>query len=363
MNAFTELKESVSADEKGFRSFLKEGKRVPKNLKESAIRRNLRFARRFEEFLADSRPRRTALDAAGSDARRFMRLLAKTEENTLENLMGLLRYSRFIDNRELELELLVTLDGGDVLDKLLDATEKHVGKAAYYEMFAGFRPPPLGTPHKRMPRFTQDFMGRLQKGTDRDTTRAVLLTGVHAGPPEAYADEIEMLRGSKDVDEYLAKRRQRMVDLLEDHRKNGTRFYTQEIDELCMEFVRGNPEVAGGVRKGDHIYQTKIPYMMKECLRERDQTKRRYYYCHCPLAREAIMTGEEMPQDFCYCSAGYEKRPYEVAFGLPVKTVVLKSVLWGDDVCRFRMEIPEKYRVKKRRKEPRAKGRTGRGRK
>lgn len=350
-------------DEKGFRAFLKEGKRVPENLKESAIRSSIRYSRRFEEFLDGSRPRRTVKDATSKDARRFIKQLAKTEENTLENLIGLLRYARFLDNRDLELELLVTLDGGDVLGKLMDAAKDSVGEAAYYEMFSGFRPPPLGTPHTKMPRFTKDFMKRIQDGTDRDTCRSVLLTGVHAGPPESYADEIEMLRGSKDVDEYLAKRRQEMIDLLEGHMRDGTLFFTQEIDGLCMEFVRNNPEVAGGVRKGNYIYETKIPYMMKECLRERDPKKRRYYYCHCPLAREAIMTGEEIPRDFCYCSAGYEKKPFEVAFGMPVKTVVLNSVLWGDDFCRFRMEIPEKYRVRKKRKKKPTRGRAGRARK
>jgi hypothetical protein len=354
---------SAVVDEKGFRAFLKEGKRVPENLKESAIRSSIRYSRRFEEFLDGSRPRRTVKDATSKDARRFIKQLAKTEENTLENLIGLLRYARFLDNRDLELELLVTLDGGDVLGKLMDAAKDSVGEAAYYEMFSGFRPPPLGTPHTKMPRFTKDFMKRIQDGTDRDTCRSVLLTGVHAGPPESYADEIEMLRGSKDVDEYLAKRRQEMIDLLEGHMRDGTLFFTQEIDGLCMEFVRNNPEVAGGVRKGNYIYETKIPYMMKECLRERDPKKRRYYYCHCPLAREAIMTGEEIPRDFCYCSAGYEKKPFEVAFGMPVKTVVLNSVLWGDDFCRFRMEIPEKYRVRKKRKKKPTRGRAGRARK
>lgn len=357
------VKESRDVDEKAFRAFLKEGRRIPKNLKESAIRRNIRYARRFEEFLGSSRPRKTMEDATGKDLRRFIRQLAKTKENTLDNLIGLVRYARFLDNRDLELELLVTLDGGDVLNRLLDATKDMVGEAAYYEMFSGFRPPPLGTPHTKMPSFTQDFMKRIQDGTDRETSRSVLLTGVHAGPPEAYTDETEMLRESRDVDEYLAKRRQKMTELLEGHMRDGTLFFTQEIDGLCMEFIRKNPEVAGGVRKGNYIYHTKIPYMMKECLRERDPKKRRYYYCHCPLAREAIMTGEEISRDFCYCSAGYEKRPFEVAFGMPVKTVVLNSVLWGDDFCRFRMEIPEKYRARKERKKKPARGRAGRVRK
>jgi len=334
-------------DEKGFRVFLKAGKRVPKNLKDDVIRDHIRLARQFEEFIRRKSPRRTFEDADWRDVRLFIKSLTKTKENTWDNLIGLLRYSRFADNKEVELELLIILDGGDVLGKLLNAAKDEVGVQKYAKMFAGFVPPPLGTPHEEMPKVTQDFMKRLERGTDTDTSRAILLTGVHAGPAEFYADEKVMLRKSKDVDEYLAKRRQKMIDLLEGHMKEGTLFFTQAIDKKSLDFVRKNPEVAGGVRKGIYIYQTKIPFMMIEYLREKDPTKRRHYACHCPLARESIMTGTKIPRDFCYCSAGYEKKPYEVAFGQPVKATVLKSVLWGDDVCRFRMKIPEKYRKPK----------------
>lgn len=335
-------------DEKGFRAFLKEGKRVPKGLKERVIRENMSIARRFEEYLARTSPPEPAEKASRHDVGRFIERALESEDRTVDRLLGLLRYARFVGNREIELELLVLLDGADVMAKLIAASEAHVGKGANDRIFAGFEPPPLGTPHKKMPRYTQDFMRRLKKGTDKETCKAILLTGVHAGPPEAYAEERRMLRESKDVDEYLARRRQRMIDLLAGHMKDGTLFYNQAIDQLSLDFVKGNPEVAGGVRKGGSIYHTRIPYMMKEYLREKDSTMRRYYYCHCPLARESILTGEKMDRDFCYCSAGYDKRPFDVAFGEPVKITILKSVLWGDDYCRSRMEIPEKYRTKRR---------------
>ena len=54
-----------------------------------------------------------------------------------------------------------------------------------------------------------------------------------------------------------------------------------------------------------------------------------------------------MSRNLCYCSAGYEKRPFDVAFGKSVKAEVKQSVLWGDPVCRFAIEIPEEHRVKK----------------
>jgi len=339
-------------DEKGFKAFLREGKRVPKGLKEDVIRKNVRMARRFEEYLKRRSRSRTFDKATQADAKSFIKHLMKTGENDWDGLLGLLRYARFADNRVVEVELLTALSGFHVLPRLLEEAKRIVGEGRYEAIFVGYEPPPLGTPPGSMPSFTQDFMERLFNGAGRETCREVLLTGVEAGPPEAYADEKKMLRASKDINEFLAKRRRRLVELLEEHMRDGTLFYTQPIDQRCIDFVRGNPEIAGGVRRGDSIYQTKIPYMMIEYLREKNPKMRRYYYCHCPLARESILTGEEISRDFCYCSAGFEKKPYEIAFGGPVKTTVLKSVLWGDDVCRFRMEIPEKYRKGTGRKRP-----------
>jgi hypothetical protein len=58
-------------------------------------------------------------------------------------------------------------------------------------------------------------------------------------------------------------------------------FYANEIDEEVVEYVRKNPEIMGGVRVGDVIYETKIPYMAKKFLHEKDEKMKRYYACHC----------------------------------------------------------------------------------
>jgi len=55
-----------------------------------------------------------------------------------------------------------------------------------------------------------------------------------------------------------------------------------------LDFVRSDPEMGGGRREGNVIYETKIPYMTKLYLAETDPKLKRYYACHCPWAREAI---------------------------------------------------------------------------
>jgi len=331
-------------DEQGFRKFIKEGKRVPKGLNERTVKSHVRMVEEFETFLRKNNPRRRFSDASMRDIKAFIKHLAKEDRNKFENLIGLLRYARYSGNEDAALALLVILDSGEILPTLGRSFKKKYGKRVHDKVLGGYEPPPIGTPAKLMPRATEEFMGRVESGIGEDATRDFLMFNCpHVSPPVHYAEERKMLRASKNIDEYLRKRRRKSVEELEGHMKNKTLFFTQEINQEVLDFVRSEPEIEGGVRKGNMIYFTKIPYMTIDYLREEDPKMKRYHYCHCPLAREAILTGETVSRNLCYCSAGYVKRPFEVAFGKNLRAEIKKSVLWGDSECRFAIEIPKEY--------------------
>jgi hypothetical protein len=83
--------------------------------------------------------------------------------------------------------------------------------------------------------------------------------------------------------------------------------------------------------------------MAKKYLHENNERMKRYYACHCTWVREAIKSGMEISPEFCNCSAGFEKRLWDVIFGRPVKADVLQTVLKGDTICRFAIHIPQEY--------------------
>jgi len=118
-------------------------------------------------------------------------------------------------------------------------------------------------------------------------------------------------------------------------------WFEQKITPEVLEFVKNNQEICTGVRLDNWIYLTKIPYAPSQYLEETDSTMKRYYACHCPLVRSSFLDKKiDIPDVFCYCSAGYEKLRFDVIFEEPVEVEVIESVLKGDIRCRFAIRIP-----------------------
>jgi hypothetical protein len=94
-------------------------------------------------------------------------------------------------------------------------------------------------------------------------------------------------------------------------------------------------------REGNVLYVTKIPFNPKGYDKAENSTEKRYSYCHCHLVKELIrQSDEKISPTFCCCGAGWYHSLWEGILGTPVKVDVLKSVLQGDDCCKFAIHIP-----------------------
>jgi site-specific recombinase XerD len=330
-------------DEEGFRDFCLKGERVKKGLSEKTIQAHIGIVKEFEAFLKKKNKNKDFTNATVRDLQNFVQYLIENEKNTWDNFLALLRYARFVNNEEVDVALQQLLDGSNVLEDLSHTVRQTVGESKHNRIFKGIKLPTLGTSSKDWSKITKKFMERLEAELDEKTCREILLSGPHAGPKEVYSEERKKFLESKGIDDFLRKRHKEFVDLLEKHMKEKTLFFNQEIDEEVLEYVRSNPTCQNGVREGDIIYVTKIPYMAKEYLYEKDKKMKRYYYCHCPWVREAIRSGMKISPNFCYCSAGFEKRPWDVIFDKPVRADVIETVLKGDLVCKFALHIPKEY--------------------
>ncbi|MCJ7634717.1 hypothetical protein MUP77_20290 [Candidatus Bathyarchaeota archaeon] len=153
---------------------------------------------------------------------------------------------------------------------------------------------------------------------------------------------------TKNLKKFLEGEHSLLVAELEEAMKSGRLWYEQEITPEVVEFVRGDQMIQNGVLEGNVVLKSKIPFAPAKWLQEKDPKMRRYYACHCQLARDRILTDNSKPlATFCHCSAGYEKLPLEVALGVPLEVEVLENVLEGGDRCRFAIKITRQFlRVK-----------------
>ena len=146
----------------------------------------------------------------------------------------------------------------------------------------------------------------------------------------------------KNIDAFLFAKRKEFIKQLEHHHKNGTLFFTQEITQEVLEHVTNDPYIETGVREEDKIIIHKIPHMAKEYLAETDDQKKRYFYCHCPWVKEALLADSKpIAPVFCNCSAGFYRAYWEIILAQPVEVEVLSSLLRGDQICSFAVTIPE----------------------
>jgi hypothetical protein len=327
-------------DETGFGEFLV----TKRKLNEKAIQTHIEMVKEAEAFLKKKSKTGDLNKATPRDLEGFVMLLMKDGRNTQENLIVLARYAYFTNNRQVVVALLELIDGNEVLQNLSDVVKKTVGARKHKEIFEGIELPPLGTHSREKPKITKKVMERLEAKLDEETCRNVLSGGLHGPiPEEVFLPERKKFQESKGLDDFLKKRHEEYVSELEEHMKNKTLYFTQEIDEEVVKYVRNTPTCQNGVREGDVIIVTKIPYMAKKYLHEKDPKKKRYYACHCSWVREAILSGLEVSPNFCYCSAGFEKRPWDIIFNQPVKADVIQTVLKGDPICKFAIHIPKQF--------------------
>jgi hypothetical protein len=117
------------------------------------------------------------------------------------------------------------------------------------------------------------------------------------------------------------------------------------VDKL-LEFIRSSPTWGGAPfykdPAGDEnvIYVEKIPWRAKRHEEATDEVEKRAYYCHCPMVRAAILSGEKISPTFCNCASGWFVQLWEGILGQPVRVLATETVLEGGDCCRFAIHLP-----------------------
>ena len=320
-----------------YREYL-QGQDVPGD----AIEKRMAIVGDFARFLAGLDLKETT--AAREVVERFARKLVAEGRNTLENLSLLCDYADWLGHRKLYVALIELTDCHNALQVLADQIEERHGREVRDRIFSKALPP-LGASEKERSAYTQMVMEQMARQITPAETRAAWFQVQHGIPADVWrqsdmADK-EKFRQCESIDALLDLKRRERNALLTRLRDEDRLWYTVEISDEVLEFVKGDPEMEGGRREGNKIYITKIPYNAVRYLHETDAKMKRYYACHCPLLREAILNDQPISPDVCYCSLGHASH-YLAGLGQEVKGEVLESAVKGDTRCRFVFYLPNK---------------------
>lgn len=323
-------------DVNGYRKYLTDREHP---IQEEEIELAIPLVKRFEEY-----SRRNGKDletAAAEEVNSFVKLLIEEGMNTYQSLVALSRYGYFIKNIGLYLAILELVDGAEVMNVLRERIGEMVDSETADRILPDSDLPPLGLPSSEKIGETKRILGRMQNQLDSDTCQKILGEVAHGLPRDFRKGEREKFLQAGSVDRYLELRRKEAIENLEKHRDERRLFFNQYVTDDMIEFVKSRPDVLTGERRGNTIYHTKIPYLTQEYLDATDERMKRYYACHCAWARESILTDDVVSADFCYCSGGFTKQPWEAALDQPLKFEMVKSVLKGDAECAFIIHLPD----------------------
>jgi hypothetical protein len=322
-------------DAEGFRGYL-----LARGLPENEIGGQIEAVARFERHLATLSPPQSLEQVDAGAARAYVDLAIGEGDNTYHSLLALARYGRFVSNDALFVAVVQLLDGAEALEGMARRVGEVLGEEARDAVFPSPLPP-LGLSSWEKARVTRAVMERLEPRLDDYSRDAIFANSFRDLPESFFGQDRQRYHEIGDFDRFLEIKRQEFIAELERLRDEGALFFDQEISAEVVDFVRAEPEISQGVRRGNVLFVTKIPYRTKEYLAATDPAQKRYAYCHCPWARESLRQAEgPVPPTFCRCSAGYHKKPWEIIFGQPLQADVLESVLGGDLRCRFAIHLP-----------------------
>lgn len=292
------------------------------------------IAEKFERWLGGKSPTKDSVRA-------FSALMIDEGLNAYDNYIALARYGQFIKNDVVYIAVIELLDGAEAIDNLHTRLAQVVGEQKRDEVFRGISLPVLGTPNTQRPAITQAVMEQIETLVAPETYRPLLANCLRS-LGNADPTVRQKYLACKDLAEFLQKKGDEFIAYLQQLKREKRLYFTQEITDEVLAFVESQPEIRQGVRVGNVIYETKIPYNTVAYLAETDAQMKRYHYCHCPWVKESLRTNDvRVSPTFCLCSSGFHKKYWEGVFGQPLQAEMVETVLDGAMHCKFAIHLPE----------------------
>src|SRR6056297_89295 len=316
---------------------------IDKGVDSEKIEYAIQEVEKLENFLEEKGT--DFVSCTSEDIQSYMDLIIAKGENSFKAIIFLSRYFLNQKNNAIYIYFTQLLGVSGVIENILNRFEIMAQKKGLdVKIHQKIDILPIGTSPKEYPVFLKSFMSELKSFLNEDEARWVLAGNNHQVPPVSFEEEKRRFLNADSIEGYLTQRHLRAVKKLQKHADEGTVWFEQIITPEVVELVRSNQEMLGGIKRENKIVVTKIPYNPSEYVKTDDLTQKRYMACHCPFIRNHLLQDfSDIDPDWCYCSGGFAKAPFEHIFESELEVELIESCLTGSDKCRFAITIPQNY--------------------
>lgn len=281
-------------------------------------------------------------DISQDDLDHIIHYLVITDQNSVPNFVILMRYFKMMAMHEHFIHLTKYTGGLGVIESILTKLSKVVDKERARAIISEVSIPVLGTPLNEITSFAKFFIELLESELNESELKKVLADNHHQIPKEAFMQEKIYYEAAPTLEHYLKDLHDRKVAELTKYYEENRVWFEQHITKEVIDYVKSNQEVMSAVLKDDALYITKIPYDTKAFLEAKTKEEASYYLCHCPFAREVLKDNPfKISANWCYCSGGFTKFPFDVIFDQDLPIDMLSSALRHDGACRFKIDLKD----------------------
>jgi len=307
-----------------------------KNNQENTIETYVDFVKKIDVYLKNEKKSLGIDKSYLKGLQAFLKQWKVDKKKKQRFLLAMKIYGKATENHNLIANANRLLGRGTWLSRLDETLNEVVGEELQTEIMEAGGPIKQTSTTARKAVWTKCMMDCLEANVDEKTCKKILTNNLHFKSPKSssFRKLKRMYEKSGSIDVVLQHLHDKWKKTIGD--KYG-------YDSAEYKYVEADPTIEAGIREGNIVYVSKIPYQIKQFIEAKDDKAKRYHYCHCGWVRDSIKKSEEeqVSPTFCNCSGGWHKVPFEGIFEQTLEVDLVKSVLKGDDICTFAIHLPK----------------------
>ncbi len=317
--------------EEKLRKFMKS-----KNKQDNTIERYVTFVKKIDDYLKIEKKSLGIDKSYLKDLQAFLKQWEDDKKKKKLFLLAMKSYGKATENHNLIANANRLLGRGTWLSRFEETLDEYVGEELQEKIIAAGGPIKQTSSTVKKAAWTKCMMDCLEANVDEKTCKKILTNNLHFKSPKStsFKKLKRMYEKAGNIDVVLQHMHAKWKKIIGDR-------YGYNSPEY--KYVEAEPSIEAGVREGNIVYVSKIPYQIKQFVEAKDDKTKRYHYCHCGWIRDSLKKPEEkqVSHTFCNCSGGWHKVPFEGIFEQTLEVDLVKSVLKGDDICTFAIHLPK----------------------